>query len=88
MPVIPTFVIVPVLIAAFVILAYDIYCLDPDNAVLNIRFLLMVVAVLVMFFQILAGDAFPGLSFPIFLLSLLVLVAGFVFIRRRLASTA
>lgn len=88
MPIIPTFAIVPVLIAAFVILACDIYILNPSNYVLNIRFILMFSAVAMMFLQILLSNLLPWLSFPLFLLGLVWLAAAIVLMRRRLAGLA
>jgi cytochrome c-type biogenesis protein CcmH/NrfG len=53
---IPTFAIVPLLIAAFVVLTIDHYQLNPVNPVRNIRFGMMASAVLMMFLQIVLGQ--------------------------------
>jgi hypothetical protein len=84
---IPTFAIVPLLIAAFVVLTIDHYQLNPVNPVRNIRFGMMVSAVLLMFIQIVLGGVSAWISLVIFLLSAIWLVTACYMLWRR-ASTS
>lgn len=80
---IPTYVIIPVLLAAFVMLAGDHYMLNPVRPVWNIRFLMMILAILLMIADLVAGAMMPWLSIPIFALALVWLaISGTLFWRR------
>ena len=84
---IPTFAIVPLLIAAFAVLTIDHYQLNPANPIRNIRFGMMVSAVLMMFIQIMLGGLSPWISLAIFLLSAIWFVSAcYMFWRRASAS--
>jgi hypothetical protein len=60
--------IVPLLLASFVMLAFQYFRLDPERRVLNLRFGLMVGAVVLMFTSVSLGNS--ALSPVLFLLAL------------------
>jgi hypothetical protein len=66
---IPTSAIVPLYIVSFVMLAFQYFRINPDRRLLNLRFGLMLGAIVLVFVQILL----PGrsLSIVLFLLALL-----------------
>ena len=65
---IPNFAIVPLYIASFIILAIQYFRINPDRRVLNLRFLLMVGAVVLLFSTVFLGRMRLSLAF--FLLAL------------------
>jgi hypothetical protein len=65
---IPDAAIVPLLIASFIMLAYQYYRVDPVSRVLNLRFALMVGAVVLIFATV--GLDHSSLSLVFFLLAL------------------
>ena len=84
---IPSYAIIPVLIASFVMLAADHYKLNPVRPVRNSRFLMMVVAILLMIADLFVGAMMPWLSVPLFALALIWLaIAGALFWRRMSAQ--
>jgi hypothetical protein len=66
---IPTSAIVPLYIVSFVMLAFQYFRINPDRRLLNLRFGLMLGAIVLVFVQVLL----PGrsLSMALFLLALL-----------------
>jgi len=83
---IPTVAIVPVLIAAFAVLAFDHYRLNPLRPVRNIRFCMMVSAVILMFIQILLSWMSRWISLAIFVTALVWLATACLLVRRRMAG--
>lgn len=80
---IPTYAIIPVLLAAFVMLAADHYMLNSVRPVWNSRFLMMILAVLLIVADLFANAMMPWLSLPIFALALIWLaISGTLFWRR------
>ncbi|MDE2005317.1 MAG: hypothetical protein KGI51_02020 [Rhodospirillales bacterium] len=79
---IPTWLIVPPLLAAFVVLAFLHWRGSKGNQILDPRFLLMAGAIVVMFAQILTAGTYPLVSLICFPLALLWLVAALLFLRR------
>ncbi len=84
--IIPTFVIVPLFIIAFVVLAIENYVARPDRQFRDTRFLMMLAAVVLMLAQILLGPAVPWLSLPLFVLALVWTFVAFLLMSRRLAA--
>ncbi len=84
---IPTYAIVPVLIASFVILAFDHYQLNPLRPMANARFALMVSAVVMMFVQISLAGLSPWISLVIFALAWIWLAAACLLVWRRLSAS-
>jgi uncharacterized membrane protein len=80
----PTFAIVPLLIAAFALLAYDHYMKSPQHQVRDLRFIMMAAAVVMIFVQALIAPAFPWLSALLFALALIWLVVAAALVGRRL----
>ena len=84
---IPSYAIIPPLLAAFAMLAADHYMLNPARPVRNLRFVMMVLAVLLIVADLFAGVMMPWLSIPLFAVALLWLaIAGTLFWRRMSAQ--
>lgn len=84
---IPSYAIIPLLLAAFVLLAADHYMLNPVHTVRNLRFIMMFGAVLLIVAELFASNFYPWLSLPLFGLALLWLaIAGTLFWRRMSAQ--
>jgi hypothetical protein len=81
---IPTFAVVPLLIAAFALLVFEHYRANPGHPVRDLRFLLMAAAVVMMFAQILIVPALPWLSLPLFGLALVWLAVAAALVGHRL----
>ncbi len=83
---IPSYLVVPPLLAAFVVLTFLQSRSDTDNYLLNIRFLMAVGATLLMFAQILLSGVFPIVSFVCFPLAVLWLAVALLLLRRYLGQ--
>ena len=83
---IPTYVVVPILIAAFAMLCAEHYIANPEKHIRDIRYLMMVAAVIMIFTQILLAGSFPGVSLPLFILALAWLAGAGLLMYRRLAA--
>ncbi len=80
---IPTLAIVPPLLVAFVILAFLHWRGQMKNQILDLRFVMMVGAVVIMFAQILSAGTYAVVSLVCFPLALLWLVVAVVLLRRQ-----
>ena len=84
---IPSYAVIPLLLASFVVLAADHYMMNPLRPIWNAHFVMMVLAVLLIFADLFAAAMMPWLSIPIFALALLGLAtAGTLFWRRMSAQ--
>jgi len=83
---VPSYVVVPILIAAFAILSAEHYIANPEKHIRDIRYLMMVAAVIMIFAQILLAKLFPAVSMPLFILSVLWLAGAGLLMYRRLAA--
>ncbi|MBW4093691.1 MAG: hypothetical protein HIU82_21740 [Proteobacteria bacterium] len=79
---IPSYLVVPPLLAAFVVLTYLQWRSNADNHLLNIRFLMASGAILLMFVQIVLSGFFPIVSFACFPLAVAWLVVALLLLRR------
>jgi hypothetical protein len=77
---IPNAVIIPLLIATFIMLAFQYFRVDPERRVMNLRFGLMVGAVVLMFTTVSLGNYPFSLGF--FLLALFWLGVTLFLFRR------
>ena len=80
----PTFAIVPPLLVAFVLLAFEHYKTNPQNQLRDLRFVMMAAAVVMIFTQILIGSVLPWLSLLLFALALVWLAVAAALVARRL----
>lgn len=80
----PTFAIMPPLIAAFVLLAFEHYKTNPQHQLRDLRFVMMATAVVMMFTQLLLAPALPWLSLLLFGLALVWLGVAAALVGRRL----
>ncbi len=83
---IPTGAIIPPLLVAFLVLAVEYYRVNPEHPVANIRFLMMIAAVLMMFAQLMFGRVVPWLSVVLFALALVWLGVAAVLARLRMRA--
>ncbi|MGH7042447.1 MAG: hypothetical protein ACREFY_09980 [Acetobacteraceae bacterium] len=84
--VIPTYLVVPPLLVAFGMLAYLHWRSRLRSNLLDLRFLMMVGAVLLMFTQILLSDLFPMVSLACFALALVWLTVAALLLRRQMTQ--
>ena len=80
---IPNYAIIPLLLAAFITLAIGYYIQNPVRPIRNLHFVMMVLAVLLIFADLFAGSLMPWLSIPIFAMALLWLAIGSTLLWRR-----
>ena len=80
----PTYAVVPPLLAAFAVLAYLHWQGNPKHHIRDLRFLMMSAAILLMFAQILFAGSFPVVSLVCFPLALLWLAVALVLLRRKM----
>jgi len=83
---IPTGAVIPPLIIAFALLAFDHYRANPDRPATNFRFLMMVAAVLMMVVQLIFGGEIAWLSPLLLALALIWLAVASVQVARRFRS--
>ena len=79
---IPSYLVVPPLLAAFVVLTFLQWRSNAENHLLNIRFLMAAGATLLMFVQIALSGVFPIVSFVCFPLAVLWLAVALLLLRR------
>ena len=84
---IPTYFVVPPLLAAFVVLTYLQWRSNAENYLLNTRFLMASGAVLLMFIQIVLSGFFPIVSFACFPLAMVWLAVALLLLRRYVTDT-
>ncbi len=84
---IPTYFVVPPLLAAFVVLTYLQWRSNAENYLLNTRFLMASGAVLLMFIQIVLSGFFPIVSFACFPLAMVWLAVALLLLRRYVTGT-
>lgn len=77
---IPTSLSIVCFLAAFVLMAFQYYRLNPERRVLNVRFLLMVGAVVLLFLDLFLG-AWPEASMLFFVLAVVWLAAAVYYLR-------
>ncbi len=80
---VPTLAIVPPLLVAFVILAFLHWRGRMGNQILDLRFLMMAGAIVIMFVQILTAGTYAVVSLVCFPLALLWLAVALVLLRRQ-----
>ena len=80
---VPTLAIVPPLLVAFVILAFLHWRGRMGNQILDLRFLMMAGAIVIMFVQILTAGTYAAVSLVCFPLALLWLAVALVLLRRQ-----
>jgi len=83
LPAIPTVAIVPPLLVAFAVLAFLHWRGSPAHHLLDIRFLMMTGAIVLMFTQILTAGSFAIVSLVCFPLALIWLAVALVLLRRQ-----
>jgi len=81
---VPTYAVVPPFLVAFAVLAYLHWQANPKHHLLDLRFLMMSAAILLMFAQILFAGSFPVVSLVCFPLALLWLAVALVLLRRKM----
>jgi hypothetical protein len=79
---IPTGVILPCFLAAFVWLAYQYLVVNPDRRLLNVRFMLMIGAILLTLVYLMVGSLQTGI-FPLVFLLLGLAWLGVAFVLQR-----
>jgi hypothetical protein len=79
----PTITVVPPLLVAFGVLAFLHWRGRMGNQILDLRFLLMVGAIVLMFAQILAAGTYTVVSLVCFPLAMLWLAAALFLLRRQ-----
>jgi hypothetical protein len=80
----PSFAVVPPLLVAFVLLAYDHYMKSPQHQLRDLRFVMMAGAVVMIFTQLLVASVLPWLSLLLFGLALVWLGVAATLVGRRL----
>ncbi len=80
----PTFAIIPPLIAAFALLAFEHYKTSPQHQVRDLRFVMMAAAVVMMFTQLIITPILPWLSLLLFGFALVWLGVAAALVGRRL----
>jgi len=80
----PTFAVVPPLLAAFVLLAFEHYKTNPQHQLRDLRFVMMAAAVVMIFTQVLIASVLPWLSLLLFGLALVWLGVAAALVGRRL----
>jgi hypothetical protein len=80
----PSYAIVPPLLVAFVLLAFEHYMTNPLHPIRDFRFLMMAGVVVMIFTQLLFATMLPWLSLLLFGLALVWLVVAAALVRRRL----
>jgi hypothetical protein len=83
---IPNYAIIPLLLAAFIVLAVGHYMQNPLRPIRNLNFVMMVLAVLFIFADLFASGLMPWLSIPIFAIALLWLAIGSTLLWRRVLA--
>ena len=81
---VPTYAVVPPFLVAFAVLAYLHWQGNPKHHIVDLRFLMMSAAIVLMFAQILLSGSFPVVSLVCFPLALLWLVVALVLLRRKM----
>ena len=79
----PTFAVVPPLIVAFALLAFEHWKTNPEHQVRDLRFVMMVAAVVMIFTQLLFASVLPWLSLLLFGLALVWLAVAAALVGRR-----
>ncbi len=82
----PTYAVVPPLIIAFAVLAFLHWRTNPRHHLLDLRFLMMTAAILLMFTQILFVGSYPAVSLVCFPLALVWLAVAGLLLRRHLTQ--
>ena len=80
----PSYAVVPPLLVAFVLLAFEHYKTNPLHQIRDFRFLMMAGVVVMIFTQLLFATMLPWLSLLLFGLALVWLVVAAALVRRRL----
>jgi len=80
----PSYAVVPPLLVAFVLLAFEHYKTNPLHQIRDFRFLMMAGVVVMIFTQLLFASTLPWLSLLLFGLALVWLVVAAALVRRRL----
>ncbi|MGC8475619.1 MAG: hypothetical protein ACP5NP_04630 [Acetobacteraceae bacterium] len=79
----PTLAVVPPLLVSFGVLAFLHWRGKMGNQILDLRFVLMVGAIILMFAQILAAGTWPVVSWVCFPLAMLWLLVSLFLLRRQ-----
>ena len=83
---IPTSLVVPPLIVAFAMLAFLHWRTNPRHHLLDLRFIMMTAAIVLMFTQILLAGSYPVVSLVCFPLALVWLAVAGLLLRRHLTQ--
>ena len=83
---IPTYLVVPPLLVAFATLAFLHWRGNPRHHLLDLRFLMMSAAIVLMFTQILLVGSYPVVSLVCFPLALIWLAVAGLLLRRHLTQ--
>jgi hypothetical protein len=82
----PTYLVVPPLLVAFAVLAFLHWRSNPANHLLDIRFLMMTGAILLMFTQIIFAGSYPMVSRVCFPLAMVWLIVALLLLRRQMTQ--
>jgi len=80
----PSYAVVPPLLVAFMLLAFEHYKTNPVHQLRDFRFLMMAAVVVMIFTQLVIGSILPWVSLLLFGLALVWLVVAAALVRRRM----
>jgi len=83
----PSYAVVPPLLVAFVLLAFEHYKTNPVHQLSDFRFLMMAAVVVMIFTQLVIGSILPWVSLLLFGLALVWLVVAAALVRRRMRGS-